>query len=107
MENTELIPNFMDLAKQDQSDGGGFYLYEHPISGEYVEPEDVDYLTWNLLMPVVKKILKQDALDLGYDTFKSEEALSLQGSLMQVDINLIYQKAIEFIEYYNENQEDK
>jgi len=49
-ENKKLIAEFMELSRQ-------LHLYEHPLTGEYVDPESLNYDTdWNMLMPVVEKI---------------------------------------------------
>jgi len=48
---------FMELSKQDASNGGNHLLYEHPFTGEYVPPDELCYEDkWQWLMPVVIKI---------------------------------------------------
>ena len=60
---------------------------------------------WGLLIPVVERILKDQYLDLGYDTYKTEEAIRVSACLaLNKGIEATNKAVIEFIKCYNENK---
>ncbi len=120
-ERNELIADFIGLSKQDKSNGGKFYLYESPITGEYIEPEDLLYDdSWNWLMPVVEKINNlHHHGDIGYDVrieaancmvlnFDGDIITQYEGQYVMGGalIDYVYPTIIQFIQWYNE-QPDK
>jgi hypothetical protein len=109
IEGKELIAEFDELSKQDSSPGGGIYLYESPVTGEYVYPEDLEYdSSWDCLISVVEKIES-----LGYfcmiNRWSSIYIESKDGrtSIATVEgknkLQNTYQAIIKFIQWYNEN----
>lgn len=53
----EAIAKFLELPRQDISNGGGVYLYEHPDSGEYVLPDELEFEhSLNCIFMAVNKI---------------------------------------------------
>ena len=99
-EGNKLIAEFMGIPKQDKSNGGGFYLYESPESGEYIDPEDLTYhSSWAWLMPVLEKMLKMDDghfIDVGCE---SREAWFNQ--FFKPEITIPWNAVVEFILEYN------
>lgn len=97
----ELIAVFMGVPSQDQSNGGGFMLYENPIHGEYEEAYALDYeCDWNYLMPVLKEIE-----DINFELPEDSNLIGdITEGLTSIDIRMTYEAVIKFINYYNENK---
>lgn len=105
IENNKLIAEFMGVAKRDiTNDGGGIYVYESPISGEYEMEDDLQYdSSWDWLMPVVEKAIDvygnmEYKFGRTYPIKKVTDALrSLEG------IEVVYSAVVEFIKWHNSN----
>ena len=99
-EGNVLIADFIDLSKQDKSNGGKFYLYESPETGEYIEPEELKYdSSWDWLMPVVGKIIN----DLGVHE-ESEFMVCVKYNLSAVQLDAVWLNVIKFIQWHNEQK---
>ena len=117
-ENNKLIAEFMGLELEETL--LGVYVYArkeqshikiNDIKTEFYEPSELLYHTsWDWLMPVVKEID-----DLGYEEYSDvelsnrEEGLGLlhiiQDALKDVSIRGVYDAVMDFIKWYNLNNE--
>lgn len=91
-----LIAIFMELSIN-------LHLVECPITGEYIEPENLKYdSSWDMLMPVVKAV---DAFvwDDSSDDDQSG-AYQLQEAILNLDMDDIYKAVVHSIKWYNSNQ---
>lgn len=57
--------------------------------------------SWDWIMPVVNKILDDEEIDLGYISYRSEEAMFIKDSLIECNLENLYKSVIEFIKWYN------
>jgi hypothetical protein len=92
------VIKWIELGKQDINNGFkeiDFILNKNDVNLEY-------NTSWDWLMPVLKKI---DELD-----FDLEEDSNLIGDithgLVSIDIEMTFDAVVEFIKWYNENNED-
>jgi hypothetical protein len=101
----ELIAQFMDLSRQDASNGGGYYLYEDPITGEYVNPENLPYMRdWNAIMPVVHEISNNVPLAMYEDYFDNNDTdFTLY---VQPNIGQLWDLVAQFCRWYLEHRYD-
>ncbi len=106
IEQKILFADFMEIGKQDKSNGGEIYLYEHPITGEYADPEYLPYTeicentNWNLLMPVIDKIYELDQHD-----EEGNNVGDITHALVDIDINRTYEAVVKFIQWYNKQKQ--
>ena len=105
-ENNQLIAEFMGCASQ-------LHLTEHPITGEYTDPNEFEYHnSWDWIMPVIEKIecisnfdvrifLKRCTIDgcLPYKEFGS----MIEG-IGKTKLEAVYNAVIEFINWYNKQK---
>ena len=104
----------MGVARQDK--GGNTFLYESPISGEYIEEEDLNYCSsFEWIIPVAEKInsilsthnegrfayrlvIGPDFITIWSNDEEKEILTQKHGSTF---IEMIHIALIEFIDWYN------
>lgn len=102
-ENNKLIAEFMGFMNTTPTDKD-FNIMEHPDTGEMQEPMSMKYHnSWDWLMPVVEKVSKSsqygDILD---DVLGIEW---MHGCVhVNIDISTTYKAVVEFIKWYNKQQ---
>lgn len=111
MKDNILIAEFMGLAHQ-------LGMYGHPLSGEYVYPENLEYHNnWSLLMPVVEKIeglFACDRFEIGQNQIyvwaetPKEQKCRIEfsyGKIRNPDFNTkieaVYNTIVDFIKWYS------
>jgi len=109
VEDVVLIADFMQLGKQDK--GNGDYLYQSPITGEYTEPEELDYdYSWDWLMPVIQECSTKISpmLD-GWNDEEGKENLVGEITCFLIDgmLEETFQAVVKAIKWYNEERERK
>ena len=106
----KLIAEFMNLGIQ-------LHMVEHPISGEYIDIEDLEYHeSWDWLMPVVDNI---DSIEVNGDTFAIDMFQTgcqvfrysmYNGEIITTEgvnrLDATYKAVIEFIKWYNKNKDE-
>lgn len=115
MENNGLIAKFMG---QKKNKNGKYDIPKHPYEYHWMGnsydyfPENMRYdQSWDWLMPVVKKI-KDIAEEFEYDTFNYSAFESIFdidmtcSDFMNNNIEGIYERCTEFIEWYNKEIKD-
>ena len=92
--DNKLIAEFMGYTK-DLKDVGYYY-----INGDYhAEDYLLFHLDWNWLIPAVIKCKERQF-------FGSNSLITrLNNALVQADIELVYEQVIEFINYYNKQDD--
>ena len=92
MKNNKLIAQFMEVHEIMHD---GYSEYELP-SNEIVQ--NLQYHTsWNWLMPVAEKCLTTDEPSDGQHYF-------INDALLTCNIEVVYDRVVEFIKEYNENE---
>ena len=103
----EIIAKFMDLSRQDASNGGKIYLYEDPITGEYVYPANLPYMRdWNAIIPVVVEIRDNVPNAMYNDYFWGEEPKEDFLIFTEFSIGKLWDMVVEFCEWYLEHRYD-
>lgn len=100
-DNNKLIAKFMGEVINDSSGWRVYLPTLRNISVGYGSDELQYNSSWDWLMPVVDKIFKSQYLDLGYDSYQTEEALSIADCLAwNKGIETTYKAVVEFIKWY-------
>ena len=103
IENNKLIAEFLGYIDNGCSEDG-FLI--HPITNYDVEISSLKYHEdWNWLMEVVKQIDKI-SLDAQIIWNLEVKANDIFDSLREVNIQLTYNRVIDFINFYNEQNKD-
>lgn len=94
-----LIAEFMGLPTQG-------ILVEHPETGEYVYPQELDYgWSFDWLIPVGKKILSNDfryeCLRKGFDPWMDMDYDLDNITEGKWEMSVLYPAIVEFIKWYN------
>ena len=105
-ENNKLIAEFMELPKVScnigTEDGHFTEGYKHPKIDVPIIPSGMQYkYSWDLLMPVVEKILDISFQDEG----DAEDFYYIRDCMP--DINHTYKAVVEFIKKYNKKNRDE
>ncbi len=105
IENNKLIAEFLNVTKN-------LHLYEHPITGEYVDLESIDFESdWNLLMIIVEKIeslLPDDSVvtiehkSCWIPIYDDEQHFGIEGRGETKKIQAVYYACVEFVKWYNQ-----
>lgn len=104
-ENNKIIVEFLELQTQ-------LHMCEHPLTGEYVDLEDLDFNSdWNCLMKVVEKIenLPNGRFKIEiynnicriYDHEEFDEVVELSEN---TKIEATCNACVEFIEWHNQQK---
>lgn len=89
--NKATIARFMELGEQ-------LGMFECPLTGTYVYPEDLKYdSSWDMLMPVLEKIFYKVAKD----TEGMNMVIGLQQRILNLQLAPVYEGVVEFINLYN------
>jgi len=106
-ENNKSIAEFLKLSKN-------LHLYEHPLTGEYVDLEDLNFDSdWNLLMEVVENIERlgyKSCIENWFCCFdgNSEETEHLYFENMNGEttkIDAVYNTCLDVIKWHNEQKQ--
>ena len=93
MEDNKLIAEFMGLKKYGYKDENYLVLNNH------LSPEQMPYHTsWDWLMPVAKKIVREIELDIEYE---DEYRENLMDVIPFAKIEDVYEAVVEFIKNHN------
>tara|TARA_B110000902_G_C14244451_1_gene563721 strand:+ start:30 stop:314 length:285 start_codon:yes stop_codon:yes gene_type:complete len=89
MESNRLIAEFMGLKKYGYKDENYLVLNKH------LSPEQIPYHTsWDWLMPVAKKIVREVGLDIEYEDEYREHLIDV---IPFAKIEDVYEAVVEFI----------
>tara|TARA_R110000782_G_scaffold128783_2_gene220344 strand:- start:577 stop:909 length:333 start_codon:yes stop_codon:yes gene_type:complete len=104
-ENNILIAEFMAISKRDKTnDLSEVYLYESPITGEYVEEHEINYDdSWDWLMPVIQKCYEDIAPFLDGENGIDENLIGdISTELLDGRITECYEAVCKAIILYNQ-----
>jgi len=96
-EGNKLIAEFMGIESDNAKMRG--MLYECPVTAEYTNKLEYNY-SWDWLMPVVEKLLEISSTHVLAYQYKKD----LRDVLTTLDLDLIYECAVEFTKWYNGQQ---
>ena len=94
MNEKELINGFMGVVFHD--DENKYY----DVDGLYIG-ENIDYNTWNCLMPVIKRIREHVNVDMGFAEFDDWRENFKEIDPYNYSVEQCYKAVVEFIKYYN------
>lgn len=96
MNKNKLIAEFMELPTEVSKAGLLNYYHREYNSGTWYEEHELSYnVSWDWLMPVVNEIIKsRDEQNADWDL------TDLKYALQTINIDMVYQAVIEFIESY-------
>ena len=94
MKYNKLIAEFMELEASPKYNPKEYYVKEYN-SGEWYLPEEMQYhVSWDWLIPVVKKLIDV------YGWIDEQDEQDLQQSILQHRIGVVYIMVVELIKLY-------